>query len=113
MRALTLALLLASAAGCSPPRGTIGALLAKTPDGRVHVRLAPTDLAAGQAGIQAGDELLLVNGQSARDITKEMLHALLSGEVGEPVRLTLIRDQEVLRVTLRRSPARSSGPHAR
>ncbi len=37
---------------------------------------------------------------------RQQLHELLGGDVGDPVRLTVVRGEEVLRVTLRRTPAR-------
>jgi hypothetical protein len=39
----------------------------------------------------------------------EGLHAVLSGEVGSPVKLTVVRGNEVIRVTLARTPAHRSG----
>jgi hypothetical protein len=38
------------------------------------------------------------------------VHEALSGEVGEPVRLTLVRDGQIVRVTLKRTAARRHRP---
>jgi C-terminal processing protease CtpA/Prc len=89
---------------CGPQHGTIGALLAQRPDGTIVVRDAPPNLAAAQNGIEPGDELLLIDGRDVRPMTPKELHRVLSGSVGEPVKLTLVRGDRVIRVHLRRSP---------
>lgn len=89
----------------NPPRGTIGAVLLRKGDGRVYIRDVPEHLAAYRAGIRAGDELLLIDGQDVRRFTDDDLRRSLSGLVGEPVKLTLARGDEVLRVTVKRSIA--------
>lgn len=104
------AALLAALAGCGPDRGTVGALLAQDAERRLVVREAPPGLAADDGGVRAGDEVLLIDGRDVRGMTAEQVHQALSGDVGEPVKLTLIRDEAVLRVTLRRTPARRSKP---
>lgn len=92
--------------GCVPAqnKGTIGAVLAQSPDGRVTLREVPGDLAAGRAGLKEGDELLLIDGIDVRQLDPKTIHRLLSGEIDEPVDLTLQRGDEVIRVTLKRSP---------
>jgi C-terminal processing protease CtpA/Prc len=97
---------------CAAERGTIGALLGQQPDGRVVVREAPKGLAADRAGVREGDEILTVEGRDVRQMSAAELHKALSGEVGEAVKLTLLRGKEVLRVTVRRTPARRSGGSA-
>ncbi len=92
-------------------KGTIGAVLAQSPDGRVTLRDVPPHLAAGEAGLQPGDELLLIDGIDVRQLDAETIHRLLSGEVDQPVDLTLQRGDEVIRVTLKRSaPPRALAP---
>jgi len=93
----------ALACGCGPGRGTIGALLAQDADRRLFVREAPAGLAADRAGVREGDEVLLIDGRDARQMSAEAVHRALSGEVGEPVKLTLVRDDRVVRVRLERS----------
>ena len=100
---------LALCSACAPQRGTIGALLTQRNDGTLVVRETPPGLAAARAGLRAGDELLLIEGRDVRALNAEAVHRALSGEVGEPVKLTLVRDERIVRVTLLRSPAPPSG----
>lgn len=93
-------------AACGPSKGTIGAVLARDADGRLFVRDAPEGLAAERAGLEPGDEILLIDGRDARALGPHGVHQALSGEVGEPVKLTLVRRGEIVRVTLERSVAR-------
>lgn len=96
----------AAAHGCAPPRGTIGAVLGQASDGRVFLREVPEGLAAARADLEPGDELLLIDGADVRRLSAEELHRRLSGEIGETVKLTLLRGDQVLRVTLKRTPAK-------
>lgn len=89
--------------GCSPDRGTIGAVLGQTSDQRLILREVPETLAAGRAGLLPGDELLLIDGRDVRELDSRGVHRALSGSLGEPVKLTLLRDGRVIRVTLRRT----------
>jgi C-terminal processing protease CtpA/Prc len=93
-------------AACAAQRGTIGAVLAQRPDGELVVRDVPQDLAAGKSGLMPGDQILLIEGIDVRGLSSERVHEILSGDVGEPVRLTIVRREEVLRVTLKRTPAK-------
>jgi C-terminal processing protease CtpA/Prc len=93
-------------AACGASKGTIGAVLAREPDGRLHVREVPDGLGAERAGIEPGDEILLIDGRDARALGPRGVHEALSGTVGEPVKLTLVRKGEVVRVTVKRSLAR-------
>ena len=103
-RELLLVVLLLGA--CAAQRGTIGAVLAQTPEGRIIIREVPPGLAAARAGLVPGDEILLIDGRDPRPLDEKQLHALLSGDVDSPVKLTVVRGEEVLRVTLRRTPSR-------
>lgn len=107
--ALALSTLLACGA-CGASRGTIGAVLAKDADGRLFVRDVPSGLAAAEGGLEPGDEILLIDGRDARALGARGVHEALSGSVGEPVKLTLVRQGEILRVTLRRTEARRYRP---
>ncbi len=89
---------------CGADRGTIGALIAQTPDRQLVLREVPPTLAAGRAGLQAGDQLLLIDGRDVRELDERGVHLALAGNVGDPVKLTLLREGRVVRVTLRRSP---------
>lgn len=103
-RALCCAVALGSwALGCGPSRGTIGAVLAQDADRRLFIREVPPGLAAERAGVREGDEVLLIDGRDARQMTPDAVHGALSGDVGDPVKLTLVRDDEVVRVRLERS----------
>jgi carboxyl-terminal processing protease len=93
-------------ASCAARVGTIGAVLSQANDGRLFVREVPEDLAAARAGLRAGDEVLLIDGHDARAMTPRAVHAALGGDIGETVRLTLVRDGRIVRVALKRTPAR-------
>ena len=71
--------------------GGIGARVSKADDGSI-VLDPMADLPAAKAGIQTGDALIAVDGQTlASDITVEQAIALVRGEVGTTVVLTLRR----------------------
>ena len=91
---------------CAPQRGTIGAVLAQHQQQRLFVREIPDGLAADRAGLEVGDEILTIDGHDARAMSVASVHQALSGDVGEPVKLTVIRRGEVVRVTLKRTPAK-------
>jgi C-terminal processing protease CtpA/Prc len=93
------------ALSCAPARGTMGAMLGQLTDGRVFIRDAPDKLAASESGLLPGDEILLVNGIDVRTLDAKGLHAALSGDVGTPLKLTVVRGEAVIRVTVRRTPA--------
>ena len=90
---------------CAADRGTIGALIAQTPDRQLVLRDVPPKLAAAQAGLRPGDEILLIDGRDVRELDERGVHRALAGNVGDPVKLTLVRDGRVMRVTVRRTPA--------
>jgi len=105
--ALLVAVMLAVAlGGCGPNRGTIGAVLVQDGEQRLFVREVPQGLGAERAGIRAGDEILMIDGLDARSMGDRAVHQALSGHVGEPVKLTLVREGEIVRVTVRRSLSR-------
>ena len=80
-------------------------MLGQQGDGRVFLREVPPGLAAERAGLQEGDEILLIEGRDVRTMSEEDIHRALGGEVGAPVRLTLVRGDDVIRVTLERTAA--------
>lgn len=100
-----IAVMLATLAGCAADRGTIGAQLGQRDDGHLFIREAPSGLAAARAGLKPGDEITLINGRDVRSFDEKGLHNLLSGDVGDPVKLTVLRGEQVLHVTLQRTPA--------
>jgi S1-C subfamily serine protease len=91
--------------GCGSQRGTIGANLGQQANGRLFIREVPPGLAAARAGLEPGDEITLINGRDVRDFDDKGIHKLLSGDIGEPVKLTVLRGDQVLHVTLLRTPA--------
>ena len=99
-------LCLAMLPACVSGKGTIGAVISQEDDsGRLFLREVPADLAAGRANLKPGDEILLIDGLDVRRMDPQQINAALSGEVDSPVKLTLIRQEQVLRVTLRRTEA--------
>jgi S1-C subfamily serine protease len=100
--------LIPSLAACEAPRGTIGAVIAQDGDsGRLYVRDVPPDLAAAKAGVQRGDEILLIDGLDVRAMNAHQIHVALSGDVDATVKLTLVRGaDQIIRVTLKRTEAR-------
>jgi C-terminal processing protease CtpA/Prc len=79
-------------------------MLVQRGDRTLEVREAPAGLAAASAGIRAGDQILLIDGRDVRPMSSMEIHAALGGEVGSEVKLTLVRAEQVARVTLRRLP---------
>ena len=104
--------LLAGSVACGPQRGTIGAVLAQQPSGELIVREVPDRLGASRAGLEPGDQVLLIDGKDVRAMNPEQIHRALGGDVGQPVKLTVVRGDEVVRLTIKRSavPPRRSAP---
>jgi len=98
-------------AACASRAGTIGAILTREETGRTFVRDVPPHLAAYQAGVRRGDEILFVEGRQVRSLSDAELHSLLSGSVDQEVHLTLARDgATILRLSVARSPAEPYRP---
>ena len=111
MAVLAAGVLPAVLAGCVAQHGTIGAVIAQEPDtGRLFLRDVPPGLAADRAGLKPGDEILLIDGVDVRVMDPKQIHAVLSGDVNAPVKLTVVRGEQVLRVTLKRTEARKLLP---
>ncbi len=91
--------------GCAPTVGTIGAVLAQAPDGRLFVHETPQGLAAEREGLRPGDEILLIDGMDVRRMNEPELHHALSGDAGTTVRLTIVRGPEVIHAAVKRTPA--------
>ncbi len=105
---MTLAVVLCA---CAAQHGTIGAVIAQEPDtGRLFLRDVPPGLAAARAGLKSGDEILLIDGVDARAMDSKQIHGMLSGEVDDQVKLTVVRGDQVLRVTLKRTEAQKLRP---
>lgn len=104
MRALLIVVALLSA--CTPPKGTIGAVLAQDADGELVLHEVPEGLAAHKAGLRPGDKVLTIDGMDVRALDAKGIHRALSGEPGDTVKLTLVRGEAIIRVTLKRTEAR-------
>ncbi len=104
------AYLLLMLANCSPARGTVGAVLARNAQGELTLHDTPEGLAAHEGGLRPGDRIILVDGIDVRALDETELRRTLSGDVGQPVKLTVFRGEEVIRVTLKRSEARRLRP---
>jgi carboxyl-terminal processing protease len=50
------------------------------------------DTPAYKAGVQAGDKILAIDGQSTETMTREEAVAKIKGEIGKPIALTIIRE---------------------
>jgi carboxyl-terminal processing protease len=91
--------------------GSIGAVLARDGEtGAVHVRETPEGNAAAVAGLLPGDQLKMIDGVLCDGLTTEQIQALLRGEVGSTVRLTIVRGEEVLHVELVRQGMQRLAP---
>src|SRR6478736_9150545 len=97
-------------AACATSKGTIGAVIVQDSDtGRLFLREVPASLAAGQANLKPGDEILLIDGLDVRRLDPEQINAALTGDVDSPVKLTVLRQEQVIRVTLKRTEAHRLG----
>jgi carboxyl-terminal processing protease len=85
--------------------GGIGAEISLDEEGRFVVTRVYEGNPAAEAGIQVGDIIVAVDGQSVESETPNMddLIARIRGPVGEPVALTLLRDGERLELEMVRA----------
>jgi C-terminal processing protease CtpA/Prc len=90
---------------CGPSQGTIGAMLVQKQGGELVVDEVPPRLAADKAGILPGDHILLIDGRDVRLLDEAAIYRALTGDTGTEVKLTILRGDEVLRLTLKRTPA--------
>jgi carboxyl-terminal processing protease len=88
--------------GCGPPAvGSVGAVLGRDREtGALHVREAPEGLAADAAGLLPGDQIKMIDGVLVDELDQTRIRAMLRGEVGTKVQLTVIRGDEVLHIEL-------------
>jgi len=102
-RALLLAASLALAACVAASNtGSIGAVLGRDNDSRD----VPEGLAADDAGLIPGDEIVMIGGQYTRDLDQKAIVDLLRGPVGSEVELTIARGSEVRHVRVKRTALR-------
>ena len=93
--------------GCGEATGSIGAVLGRDNQTKaVHVREAPPGMAAARAGLLPGDEVVMIEGYYVQDLTPKQIQSLLRGDPGTKVELTVVRNGQVRRVQLTRTPLR-------
>lgn len=105
-RYLRSALLVLAACGAPPAVGSIGAVLGRDPETReVYVREVPgaDDDTPARSTLIPGDQLVMVEGTFVRDLPTKELRALLRGEPGTEVAVTVVRGGEVLRLRVKRA----------
>jgi C-terminal processing protease CtpA/Prc len=91
--------------------GSIGAVLGKDSDtGALHVREAPEGMGAQLAGLLPGDRIIMIDGVHVDDLDADRIRALLRGDVGSEVKLTVVRGEEVLRLVVTRGELRAAQP---
>lgn len=86
--------------------GSVGAVFGRDRETRaLVVREAPAGAGAEKAGIEPGDEVVMIDGFYVKDLSAKEIRQKLRGEVGTTVRLTIVRGtDEVRHVEVRRAP---------
>jgi C-terminal processing protease CtpA/Prc len=114
MRQWWLVILLCSTSACSgstETSGSIGARLGRDNDDHaLYVREVPEGYAAAAAGLEPGDEVVMIDGVYVRTMSPEELKTKLRGPIDSEVALTLTRGTHVLHVRLKRSKLREGSP---
>jgi C-terminal processing protease CtpA/Prc len=111
MRWAALVLALFVGACATTTIGSVGAVLVHDRETRVlRVLETPDGMAADQAGLEPGDEILMIEGHYVRDLGLKQVRAMLRGEVGSQVELTVDRRGEVRRLQVRRGALRPKQP---
>lgn len=81
--------------------GGIGAIIHEK-DGKVFISEPYQNLPADKAGFKAGDIILEVNGQSAKERTSDEVKEFLRGQAGSEIKLKVLRDGKEIEKTFRR-----------
>lgn len=82
----------------------IGVMVEKTADGLLVSSVAP-DAPGQEAGLKAGDLIVAVGGTTIRDAgSPDALVALIAGEAGSQVTITILREGRELEFTMTREP---------
>jgi C-terminal processing protease CtpA/Prc len=104
-RAALLAALALSACGGASGVGSVGAVFGRDNETRaLVVRDAPAGAAAEKAGLQPGDEVVMIDGLYVKDMSTKDVRARLRGDVGTTVRLTVVRGDAVRHLRVARTP---------
>jgi C-terminal processing protease CtpA/Prc len=89
----------------------MGAVLGRDNETRaLYVRDVPPGLGAEKAGLQPGDQLVMIDGFYVKDLTAEQIRTHLRGDAGSTVGLTVLRGEEVHHVRVTRVPMRAHRP---
>lgn len=82
----------------------IGVMVEKTADGLLVSSVAP-DSPSQEAGLKTGDLIVAAGGTTIRDAgSPDALAALITGEAGTKVTITILRDGKELELTMTREP---------
>ena len=92
-----------SACGSSAP-GTIGAALGQRTDHRLFVRSLPPGEGGDRAGLQEGDEILLIDGKDVRAMSPDEVRRAVRGDVGSSMTLTILRGTDKREIKVVRTP---------
>lgn len=93
--------------GVAAAVGSIGVKLGqKAEDRSLYVRGVPDGYPAAEAGLQEGDEILMIDGVYAKSMSAEDVTKHLRGPIGSRVSLTVARGKRVLHVDVERGPLR-------
>jgi C-terminal processing protease CtpA/Prc len=96
------------ASGGANGGGSVGAVFGRDADSRaLYVREVPSGLGAEEAGLLAGDQVVMIEGLYVRDLSEKEIRAKMRGEVGSVVTLTVLRGNDVHHVRVTRSARRA------
>lgn len=85
--------------------GGIGITVERTDDKKVMIRAVQDDAPAGRAGVQAGDQIMAIDGENMVDKTLSEVVQKLRGSIGAAVSMTVLRASQGRELTfgMRRS----------
>ncbi|MBL8742213.1 MAG: PDZ domain-containing protein [Myxococcales bacterium] len=83
--------------------GSIGAVLGRDEEtNELYVREVASS-APSAAGLMVGDEIVMIDGVFVRGLSKNDLRLAMRGQVGSPVRVTVVRGAQVEHLTIKRT----------